>query len=722
MIPEKLYLPTTTLNFNNIMSSESISPASFYLKRGFGYNRFVKVDPNPLDNRIILYGDFPVFKILDNELENYPLVIEIDSRYINEDLIKEINGIYYTEETIYLNPFTTKFIFRNDQERISTISKAEPAIESKMVLLYTNCFITIDEYNITNKFDWNNIGLEDSKHDNSQFISKDRRINKLKGLLYAYLIASNKSMSPDIVLLKKLARNLKNTLSAIIKSPDGRATYAQDEQLNTLYKSINDKLKDKFISPIIEEKSKKYQCDFNYILVQENLWEEWLRANNLSKFQITPFNVFSNKEQDVAFDNYIQSIDNLLNEVEKKQKKQIIDVTNLPILQNYRIIRIPVQEELLGDLKGILDPEEFLSKLFNEYLIEAYNSEEFIQSRYEFAKTGGKIFKDELQDKWNGSQWQQYINGLLKNLNEYSAFDLKSINNITLESFAAFCQKGESDIDKLEDYLIMNEIGDFRIAFSLWGIIFGFANIPKTLTNELFQLNDPEYVTRIYKHIFKQLHSIELDGNWKKIEIKEQSEKFKSEKPNQIFVKNEEKSNLITTNNYDIKIKLKDCKLKPEQIDSIIEIYEKNNFIINEKFFASIRKIKGIGVKTIEKIQLALNYSETHNEKDQQLKINLINQDVKPELGKEFYLDSNIWYYIEPIIDEKFKEKVKEEIEWIQKVHREKGYYKYKSGEWISLTDHSNASVIKHFENNAKNRMDSELLKKIVSKLKELYK
>ena len=67
------------------------------------------------------------------------------------------------------------------------------------------------------------------------------------------------------------------------------------------------------------------------------------------------------------------------------------------------------------------------------------------------------------------------------------------------------------------------------------------------------------------------------------------------------------------------------------------------------------------------------------------------------------------------------RKKVKTEIDWIQKVHRENGY-KRKTGEWISLTDHSNTSVIKHFENNSKNRLDSRLLERIVMKLNELYK
>lgn len=42
----KLYIPTTTLNFDNILSSESISPKAFYEKRGFGYKTWETVDEN----------------------------------------------------------------------------------------------------------------------------------------------------------------------------------------------------------------------------------------------------------------------------------------------------------------------------------------------------------------------------------------------------------------------------------------------------------------------------------------------------------------------------------------------------------------------------------------------------------------------------------------------------------------------------------------------------
>jgi hypothetical protein len=509
-------------------------------------------------------------------------------------------------------------------------------------------------------------------------------------------------MSSDIVSLKKLARTLKNTLSSIITSPDGRATYAQEEQLNKLYKLINERFQKIFISPVIKEKSEKYQCDFYTLLTQENLWESWLRQNNYSKFQVSPF-YSSSKDKDVVFNNYIQNLENQILNIEYNQKKSKADISCLPVLQNNRIVEIP-------------EHKDFLSKLFNEYLEEAYSSEEFIQSRYEFAKSGGKTFKDELQEKWDGSQWQQYINGLLKNLNEYSAFDLKSIKNTTLESFAAFCQKGESDIDKLEDYLIINEIGDFRISFSLWGIIFGFANMPKTLTNELFQSNDLEYITRIYKHIFKQLHSIELEGYLEKAEIQKQPDKPKPKEPQPIIPKEDNKPISLKTDNPDIRKKLEDCKLKPEQLDSISELYEKNHNIINESFFISVNKIRGIGKKALEIIKEALAY-EPETSKLTQTETSLF-EEMKPDIGKDFYSDSSVFYYIEMLIPKKIKKSFKTDLDWFQAE-----YIKGTSSQYYAKALRDNPSVIDSFERYiAKKKYANQLeVETIVRKLRELY-
>ena len=52
----KLYIPTSSFNFNNILSSESISPKAFYALRGYGYARWQEVEQNSLDN-VITYKE-----------------------------------------------------------------------------------------------------------------------------------------------------------------------------------------------------------------------------------------------------------------------------------------------------------------------------------------------------------------------------------------------------------------------------------------------------------------------------------------------------------------------------------------------------------------------------------------------------------------------------------------------------------------------------------------
>lgn len=75
----KLFIPTCTLNFNNIFSTESISPKAHYATRGFGNRRYYSVEANSLDMAVTLYSKYPVFQVDDADLENYPMVIEIDT-------------------------------------------------------------------------------------------------------------------------------------------------------------------------------------------------------------------------------------------------------------------------------------------------------------------------------------------------------------------------------------------------------------------------------------------------------------------------------------------------------------------------------------------------------------------------------------------------------------------------------------------------------------------
>lgn len=504
MIPNKLYIPTTTLNFNNIMSSESVSPVSFYINRRFGYKRFEKVAPNNLDNLILLYDKYPIFDVNDKDLENYPLVIEIDTRFLPEDSIQRKDDIFFAEKTIYITPLSSRIIFRTEAERRISLSKAEPSIESKLIPIYHERLVVLSHE--IDAFEWHPINIEDLANCDNLAVSSDITINKLKGMLYGYLLGANVSSTKEVVLLRKMVKDLRNILAAILASPDSQATNFQLQHLETLYTQINRSFKllsgvESRINEVISQKIEEYKSiNFVEILKGEGFYQEWFRKQvsqlNLCCFQIQSFNSYKAKDKIAELDKYIDDIEEKIRFYDVKTK---LEMSKLPIVQNCRIVDIPEQEEILSVILG-------------EYKNEVWNKSEFLSSRYDFAKVGGKLCREKLGDKWDNSSERVYINSLLKNLNEYTAFDINSTNSIVLKSFAAFCQKGEGDIDKMRDYLISNGIGDFRIAFALWGLIFGFAEMPKTLTNDFYNNKDRKYVSDVYKYIYKQIHGIDLDG------------------------------------------------------------------------------------------------------------------------------------------------------------------------------------------------------------------
>ena len=67
----------------------------------------------------------------------------------------------------------------------------------------------------------------------------DAYIDRLKGFLYCYLIGANLSVSKEIGELKAIAKVLRNTLSAVINSPEHRPTEKQDDILVENIKRFN---------------------------------------------------------------------------------------------------------------------------------------------------------------------------------------------------------------------------------------------------------------------------------------------------------------------------------------------------------------------------------------------------------------------------------------------------------------------------------------------------
>lgn len=186
------YIPISTLNFNNILSSESISPAAFYSLRTFGIKRWTSVDENSIDTIILLYEEPKRFSRDDSEQEDHPMLIAIQTE---EHFPNYSEGVFFSDHTLYLDPWHTSFIFFTTNDKRTTLSLSESSLEQKTLSLYKDN-ICIRDY--TEKYETiSHPSTQTELKKVSAQIDKDTRINKLKGLLYGYYVGAYLSSSEE---------------------------------------------------------------------------------------------------------------------------------------------------------------------------------------------------------------------------------------------------------------------------------------------------------------------------------------------------------------------------------------------------------------------------------------------------------------------------------------------------------------------------------------------
>ncbi|MDR1182110.1 MAG: hypothetical protein LBL13_09060 [Bacteroidales bacterium] len=716
----RFYIPTSSLNFDNILSSESIAPAVFYQKRTYGYDSFEIAGGINYRNKIVLLSKMPKFSIRDTERENFPMVIEVDipetlfDSYEINKLSREYDFELYTAaQTIYLN-FSICKIFFFDEKSLSSIKlKLSDSLTIKMGKFYH-----IDIAPKENQFEWKNIYLPEKGNSQiqsniSELIVKDDNINRVKGFLFAYTGGLLQSIPNDVAKIRKIYREIYNIISSILNDSNS-IPYSFIEKLNVLKSEFEE----------LDPDRKKLREVYNSLFpdtvevkrIIEYFKESCMKNLICEKEQIKPYSFpkFSNNLSKEEWEKTNEDIQHL--------EKQTNPIDALQVKEKIWKIKTSGQKLVKFDM-DVLDEKQ--KDLYRMLLNDCFLCKDGISIdnvRIDKRKLGDDITRkiksrfDE--NEWENSDVKKYFLALRNNIANATSFDVASTNNIIEQSIAAFLLKGES-LGGLREYLENNGIGDLSFAYGFWGATIGFANMPKTLTNDLFLSDDLNYISEIYKYIFKQVHGIELEG---KLEIKEEEFVTDSLKINEkIKIEGEgekETSTKQQANEIEYREKLKQVPMINSQIiDSVIDVLKNNYFMVNSKLFDTISKIDKLGKRTnaFKKIKECLQ-PESQQTGDSINVLSLFSNDIKPD--KEFYKDTNVLSFLN--IPKNKQEEVKKEIKWIQDVHKENGY-KIKSGEWKPLKDHSNKEVIKHLENNAKKRIELDLLNQIVAKLKELY-
>lgn len=485
----KYYIPTTTLNFNNILSSESISPKSFFAKRVFGYPRWISVQENDIDNAILLYDSpIEVLRPVSDE-EDHPMLIEITS---DETFRNLENGIYYCNETIYLTPETTRILFFSERDKTTTLSMSESSLETKLVNLYKNKFDIIDKNEIKKNQSINTEKYKDLKL-NESAIEKDCKINKMKGLLYGFYIGGLLSTSTDIVKKRNSLKALHNTFSAILSS-EGKSTQKQDSDLKILLIQLLIPGVDELIGkdPEIPIKN-QYLLLFNaFKKYPSHIWDSLL----YKKYEEIVSNLKTAvKGKNPVMDWLEEQNKRLLKEQYEKQTELNPSKKEL-IVNNGKISYI--SQEILPDK----EEEKLTLSWINEVLSNPKYNGKVSLAKEDFATAIMEAAVRSYGDRWESSK----IRGLLNAMYRYvlgKGEDSKIWNNLLVASMAAVIAKGD-DWNQLLNFMYSKSMTDYRLAFAFYGELNGFANLTRDFTDILLN-RKPDYVQEVYKEFNKQL-------------------------------------------------------------------------------------------------------------------------------------------------------------------------------------------------------------------------
>lgn len=529
----KLYIPTCTLNFNNILSSESISPLDFYARRGFGNKRFYPVCANDKKQVIILYSKYPRFEIEEYDLENYPMVIEIEKNDYKDGFFEKAMEhdrveTYLCYHTINLNPFHCRIYFNSYQERQGVLAKAEQSLENKFYKLYAANIAVKPEEKKTffdvakglftqsenDDFSWNSSYANCEIKSVSINVDQDILLDRIKGFIYCYLIGANSSVSNEVCKLKALSRKLRNTLSAVVNSPDKRPTQAQDdailngiEEFKKIYSSIDeDTIENK---KSIESKLSANPLglstqDVKKLLEFLGLYDDFCNKQSLRR--VYEADELRSCLENVSPETFSRVIDNMNSAIRKLEAKDNAQ------REKYAIeALLNVDDNLSLHILDTSYKSSFYEKLICSQFKAEYKSvmeEKGVEEPLAQAYNGGMILKKMLRDKWDSNPASTYVGALLNHFQENSAFDLFDIENEVLSSFAAFCQKGDS-IDRLEDYLVQIGLSNYKLAYGIYGATRGFTSLPKTFTSVLINGNK-DYYQSFASNVWRMLNGVEI--------------------------------------------------------------------------------------------------------------------------------------------------------------------------------------------------------------------
>lgn len=508
------YIATSSLNIDNILSTESISPVSFYAKRNFGYRIFHTIPELPSEDSLILFSQIPSFEINDENYESYPMIIGIDDEEQVSDAKKvgEYHRceIFSFDKTIHLTPVNCQILFFSEKDKVLSEQKCLDSKMNKLVDYYKIGTIQKTGIILSDLA----LSIKNISKPNSDICEIDNKFDKVKGFIYGYYFGAIKSVTPLNARMMTIQRRISDIVSSI----------CNNNYSNNAFNTELDKLASELFT--LERGDDTDE--------RRKLWKNYAGQYGLSVDNLNEF-LRSLKCEEVVKKCFCE-----LNNIAMPQK---ISSLSIPGLVSYSDrLRDKVNSLVQTDMKearsrfvfkqvfdvapdfsnAMLEGTDNESMRFNEILNHiVWNNEDtgcdftrLSTERLDQATNVTKVMKAMIEEKggiWDSSPERKYLNHLRENIKDFKPFDINEIDDIVLQSLAAFILKGD-DFDELVNYLEANAVPTEKYALSLWGATLGYVRIPRTLFSSYV---DNVRFDEIYRSVYELLHRKELIGEIK---------------------------------------------------------------------------------------------------------------------------------------------------------------------------------------------------------------
>lgn len=467
----KLFFPTSSLNFNDIFATESISPKSYYGRRTFGTKRNFVTEYAINDDFLVLYRTIPIFNLLSNKkdiYDEYPMILELDLD-IDEYDIQQINKqIYLVNRTVYFNLDNVRLIFLEEEHVQRVIQKSKLVLETKSVAKYINNFEVIDDDKQIVKIDIpSNIKFPTSKTDKE--LEFDRIFNSVKGILYCYLFSNELKVNNNIRVMRDIAFKLNDILNLSAKLK------GESEVVNDILLFTKDQVKKqywKFKNNSRENENlninKIFKFNLNNITFKDNLFNDNVEQ---TLFEHILIYLTNNSKQKVGNleKSEITKLVNGITDIARTNKfdKRYIDdakfIHDRFIMNNFETNISNIKSVVLQNFYAFILKYNNLDEL-KVYLKEKNIKNDFILHSFIGAFIGysglDREYTENLLKRENNDLLRE-IDAFLKSLQEDIRFSLlKTIekeNQISMDNELFIENSIESNINKKDSLINLNE-------------------------------------------------------------------------------------------------------------------------------------------------------------------------------------------------------------------------------------------------------------------------